>query len=116
MIPASHQSPTRAAPRQMRGVQPPDGTAPDDADAFHSLELRSPLYFHDVVRPANLSLERSEQAVGIVERVANKDSFVEQSILQGGRDRMDGRGPALSHSLGATVAVRRRRFDMAVFH
>src|ERR1700736_6596382 len=100
MVLPSNQSPNFGDSCQMRGVQTPDGPAPDDTDALHFLDLRSPLHFHEVVRPADLSLERSKQTVGIVERVRNKDSLVEQSILQGSGDGMDRRGPAFSHSLG----------------
>src|ERR1700674_116086 len=100
MVPPSNQGPNLGDARQMCGVKTADGPAPDDTDALHSLDLCSPFHLHQVAGPANLSFERSKQAVGIVERVRDKDSLIEQSILQSGGDGVDGRGPALAHPLG----------------
>src|ERR1700682_1486998 len=59
---------------------------------------------------------RAVQGVCVVEGIAYDNPAGKESILQRGGNRMNGGGTAFSHSLCATVTVRRRRLDMSVFH
>src|SRR5260370_33289139 len=103
---------------KMHGVKRADGATSDDANSLHIRAALHPfLYLDQFIRLIDfLRHNRAVQGICVVEGIAYDNSAGKESVLQRGGERMNGRGTAFSHSLCATVTVRRRRLDMSVFH
>jgi hypothetical protein len=81
LILTSYQNPHLRHSRQMRGIQASDRSTPDDAYSLHPTRLTSSLHFHQLRHLAHLSLERTKQAVGIVEGILDEDSPIKEGVL-----------------------------------
>ena len=79
---SSYERPDVGHARQVCSVQAADRAAPDDADSLHVLASGPPLDLYQIRRAADFPLERTEQAVCIIKGIFDKDSLVEQGILQ----------------------------------
>src|SRR6202171_1776360 len=118
MLFPANKGPDLNEARKMRGVKGADGATSDDANSLHIRVALHPFFYLDqFIRLIDfLRHNRAVQGICVVEGIANDNPAGKESILQRGGNRMYGRGTAFSHSLCATVTVRRRRLDMRVFH